>query len=83
MRITALLLFAITLGACSATDDARAREDADRAREQGRQAAEQVKRESKVALNDAEVEAKKAGKEIDRGLEKTRDKVHQALDEHR
>jgi len=83
MRITALIFFAVVLGACSSTNDERAREDADRAREQARHAGEQVKRESKVALHEAEVDAKKAGKAIDRGLEKTRDKVHEALDEHR
>lgn len=80
MRLTVLAFCALFLFSCSQGDDARAREQADRTREQARQTAEQLKRDSRVALHQAEVDAAKASKEINRGLDKTRDKVRQALD---
>ena len=83
MRITALIFVAVLLGACSQTDDDRARADAEKAKEQAHQTTEQLKRESNAALHDAEVGAKKASKEIDRGLENARDKMRQSIDEHR
>ena len=72
MKLSALIFCALVLSACSPGDNERAREEA-------HQTAEQAKHDSRVVLHDAEVEAEKAGKEINRGLEKTRDKVRQAL----
>jgi vacuolar-type H+-ATPase subunit H len=81
MKLSALILCAFLLGACTQAED-------ERAREQARRTAEEAKRDSREVLHDAEVGAKKASKEIDEGLNKTRDKVRKALaedrtDEHR
>jgi hypothetical protein len=76
MKLTASIVLAFCafiLGACSPGDNERAREEA-------HQTAEQAKRDSRVVLHEAEVGAQKASKEINQGLEKTRDKVRQALD---
>ena len=73
MKLTALIFCAFILGACSPGDNERTREEA-------HQTAEQVKRDSRVALHEVEAGAQKAGKEIDRDLEKTREKVRKALD---
>jgi hypothetical protein len=76
MKLTALIVFtfgALILGACTPGDNERAREEA-------HQTADQARHDSRVVLHDAEVGAQKATKEINRDLEKTRDKVRQALD---
>lgn len=73
VKLTVLIFCAFVLAACSPGDNERAREEA-------RQTAEQAKHDSRVVLHDAEVGAQKASKEINRDLEKTRDKVRQALD---
>jgi vacuolar-type H+-ATPase subunit H len=75
MKFAAVVLCAFLLGACTQSDD-------EHAREQARQTAQRAKQDSRVALHDAEVGAKKAGKEIDRGLEETRQKVRNALNAH-
>jgi hypothetical protein len=54
--------------------------DNERAREEAHQTADQAKHDSRVVLHDAEVDAQKASKEINRDLEKTRDKIRRALD---
>jgi hypothetical protein len=77
MKLTAVIVFtfcAFMLGACSPGDNERAREEA-------HQTADQVKHDSRVVLHEAEAGAQKASREVDRGLEKTREKVRQALDE--
>ncbi len=74
MKLTALIFCSIVLGACSRSQE-------DQAREQARQTAEQVKRDSREALHQAEIDARKAGKAIDRGLDKTREKVRGALNQ--
>jgi hypothetical protein len=70
-----LIICAILLGACSQSDS-------DRARAEAHQTAEQAKHDSRVALDKAEVEAKKANKELNQDLDKARQKVRGALDEH-
>jgi hypothetical protein len=75
MRLTTLIICALLLGACSQSDTERARAEA-------HQTEEQVKRDSRVALDKAEVEAKKANKELNQDLDKARQKVRGALDEH-
>jgi len=70
-----LLLAGISLCACSQGDSERAKEEA-------RRAAEDAKRSSSVALKKAEVEANKASREINQDLDKAREKVRGALDEH-
>ena len=75
MRLTISIICALFLGACSQSDT-------DRARTEAHQTAEQVKHDSRVALDKAEVEAKKANKELNQDLDKARQKVRGALDEH-
>ena len=75
MRLTTLIICALLLGACSQSDT-------DRARAEAHQTAEQVKHDSRVVLDKAEVEAKKANKELSEDLNKARQKVRGALDEH-
>jgi hypothetical protein len=75
MKIAAPLLFALILGACTQSEN-------DKAREQARQTADQLKHDSREALHQAESGAAQAGREINRGLDKTRDKVREALNEH-
>jgi hypothetical protein len=74
MRITAALIFTLVLGACSQSEQ-------ERTREQARRTGEEVKRQSKEALHQAEIEARKAGREINEGLEKTREKVRGAVND--
>jgi len=73
MKPATLIFCAFILGACSPSDNERVREEA-------HQTAEQAKHDSQVALHEAEVGAQKASKEINQGLEKTREKVRKALD---
>jgi major membrane immunogen (membrane-anchored lipoprotein) len=75
VRLTTLIVCALLLGACSQSDS-------DRTRAEAHQTAEQVKHDSRVALDKAEVEAKKANKELSEDLNKARQKVRGALDEH-
>jgi hypothetical protein len=70
-----LIVCALFLGACSQSDSDRTRAEAHRT-------AEQVKHDSRVALDKAEVEAKKANRELNEDLNKARQKVRGALDEH-
>ncbi len=70
-----MIICATLLGACS-------QRDSDRARAEAHQTAEQVKHDSRVALDKAEVEAKKANKELNEDVNKARQKVRGALDEH-
>ncbi len=74
MKFALMVLVAIGLGGCSPTDQDRAHEDTEKVRVQSRELARQ-----------AEADAKKAGHEIDRGLDKTRDKIRKSIDdtEHR
>jgi hypothetical protein len=74
MRLTTLIICALLLGACSQSDT-------DRARAEAHQTGEQLKHDSRVALDKAEVEAKKADKELNQDLDKARQKVRGALDE--
>jgi hypothetical protein len=74
MRISALLLVVFALAACS-------RGDEEHAREQARQAAEQLKHDSQTAFRKAEVETKKASRELNDDLEKARQKTRRALDQ--
>lgn len=76
VKLPVLLVFAsgaFVLGGCSPSQNEQAREEA-------HQTAEQAKHDSRVVLHDAEVGAEKASKEINRDLDKTREKVRQALD---
>ena len=75
MRLTSLTICALLLGACSQSDS-------DRARVEAHQTAEQVKHDSRVALDKAEVEAKKANRELTDDMNKARQKVRGAIDEH-
>jgi hypothetical protein len=75
MKLTVLVFCALMGGACSQSEN-------DRAREQARQGEEQLKHDSRVALNKAEVEAKKANKVLSQDLDKARAKVRGAIDEH-
>ena len=75
MRLTILIICALLLGACSQSDN-------DRARAEAHQTAEEVKHDSRVALDKAKVEAKKANKELTEDLNKARQKVRGALNEH-
>jgi hypothetical protein len=75
MKLATLVFCALILGACSQSDN-------DRAREQARQTGDQLKHDSREALHQAEADAAKAGKEINRGLDKTREEVRGALNEH-
>ena len=73
MRIAAVIAFAAVLGACSPSDDARAKEEA-------RRTADQARHDAKEAGHEVKVEAEKASREIDKGLHDARDKVRGALD---
>ena len=75
MKLTTLTICALLLGACSQSDSARTRAEA-------HQTAEQVKHDSRVALDKAEVEAKKANRELTEDMNKARQKVRGAIDEH-
>jgi hypothetical protein len=75
VKLTTLIICALLLGACSQPDSERARAEA-------HQTAEQVKHDSRVALDKAEVEAKKANKELNEDLNKARQKVRGAINEH-
>ena len=75
MKLTTLIICAVLLGACSQSDTERARAEA-------HQTAEQVKHDSRVALDRAEVEAKKANRELNEDVNKAREKVRGAIDEH-
>lgn len=75
MKLPALLILAFALSACSQSQE-------DQSRVQARQTAEQVKRDSVKAFHEAEVETKKAGRELDADLEKTRAKARREINEH-
>ena len=74
MKLSALLVLAIGLTACSQGDE-------EHTREQARQTAEQLKRDSQKALRTAEVDARKADAEVTHGLEKAREKTRKALNQ--
>jgi hypothetical protein len=75
MKPLALLLLAFALTACSQSDE-------EHTRAQARETAEQLKRDSEKAFQKAEVETKKAGRELDADLEKARAKARQEIHEH-
>lgn len=75
VRLASLIVCALMLGACSQSDT-------DRTRAEAHQTAEQVKHDSRVALDKAEVEARKANKELTEDANKARQKVRGAIDEH-
>ena len=70
MRIAALLVLAVGLGACTPAD-----------KEQARQTAEKARHDAEVAAHKAKIEAEKASREIDKGLHDARTKVRGALDQ--
>lgn len=75
MKAAGVLFFALMLGACSRSEN-------DRAREQAHQAADQLRQDSRKALHEAQKDASVASHELNRDLDKTREKVRQALNEH-
>jgi len=74
MKLSALLVLAFALAACSQSDE-------DRARTQARQTGEQLKHDSQKALHTAEVDVRKADAELTHSLEKTREKARRALNQ--
>jgi uncharacterized membrane protein len=74
MRLSALLIIACALAACSQSQE-------DHAREQARQSAEQLKHDSAKALREAEVDARKTGHLVDQDLEQAREKARRALNQ--
>jgi hypothetical protein len=75
VKLTTLIICALLLGACSQSDSERTRAEA-------HQTAEQLKHDSRVALDKAEVEAKKADRELTEDMNKARQKVRGAINEH-
>ncbi len=73
MKVTALILSLLILGACSQNQN-------DRAREQAHQTAEQIKHDSRVAAQRAAADAAKASREVNRDLDKAREEARRALD---
>ncbi|MEP6713937.1 MAG: hypothetical protein ABJC09_00080 [Terriglobia bacterium] len=73
MKYIAFAFFVFTLTACTATDEQRTRE-------QAKQTGEVIKKDANEALHEAKAGTEKAGKEIDKGLRDTREKVRRALD---
>jgi hypothetical protein len=74
MKLSALLLFAFALSACSQSEQ-------DHARAEARQTAEQLKHDSQEALHTVEVDARKADAKLTHGMEKTREKARRALNQ--
>lgn len=74
MKLSALLVIAFALAACSPGDQ-------ERAREQARQDTEQLKRDSQKAFHEAEAETKKASRELNKDLDVAREKTRHALDQ--
>lgn len=74
MKLPALLIIAFALSACSQSQE-------DQTRAQARQTAEQVKRDSEKAFHKAEIETKKASRDLNADLEKARDKTRHALNQ--
>ncbi|MDP9171136.1 MAG: hypothetical protein M3N54_11005 [Acidobacteriota bacterium] len=72
MKIAASLLFLLALAGCTATDEQRTREEA-------KQTGAVLKKDAKEALHEARIGTEKAGKEIDKGLQETREKVRKAI----
>lgn len=68
-----LVLLALTLAACSPSEEQRTRE-------QARQTGQELKKDAKEVLNKAENGVNKAGKGINDGLDRTRKNVREALD---
>jgi Tfp pilus assembly protein PilP len=80
MRILAVVISCLAIGACSQSQDAQAHAQAEQAREKMHQTADQVRADSRVALRQAEVDTARASQDLNRDLEKTRDKMRKALD---
>ena len=78
--VPVIALFCMALAGCSQSQDDHAHAQAERTREQMRQTGEQLRQDSRTALKQAEADTARASKDLDRGLEKTRDKVRKALD---
>ena len=74
MKIAAIIALAFGLGACSPSDDQRARE-------QARQTAEQARIDARKAAHDVKVGAERASKELDKDLHTAREKVRGALNQ--
>jgi hypothetical protein len=74
MKLSALLVLAFGLAACSRSQE-------DQAQAQARQTAEQLKRDSKKALHVVEADTRKADAELTHSLDKTRDKARRALNQ--
>jgi ABC-type nickel/cobalt efflux system permease component RcnA len=74
MKLSALLVLAFGLLACSQSQE-------DQTRAQARQTAEQLKHDSQKALHTAEVDARKADAELTHSLDKTREKARRALNQ--
>jgi cytochrome c biogenesis protein ResB len=74
MKQALLIAFAISLAACSSSEE-------ERTREQARQTAEQAGKDAKVAAHDVKVDAERASKELDKDLHKAREKVRGALNQ--
>jgi hypothetical protein len=81
MKLSALLLLAFSLTACSQSDKEHARAESDRAREQARETAEQLKHDSREALHEVEGDARKANRELNQSFARTREKTRRALDQ--
>jgi hypothetical protein len=74
MKLSALLILAFALSACSQRQQ-------DQSRAEARQTAEELKQDSKKAFHEAEAETKKAGRELDADLIKAREKARRAINE--
>jgi len=78
--VPVVALFCLALAGCSQSQDDHAHAEAERTREQMRQTGEQLRQDIRPALKHAEADTARASKDLDRGLETTRDKVRKALD---
>jgi hypothetical protein len=74
MKLPALVFIAFALTACSQSDE-------DHTRAEARRTAEQLKHDSEKAFHKAEIETKKASRELDADLEKGREKARRALNQ--
>ncbi len=74
MKYAAAILIALTLSACTPSQD-------NRAREQARQDVDHAREDAKEALRKAKIETQKASRELDVDLHKAREKARQALDQ--
>lgn len=73
-KLSALLVLAVFLTACTQSDKQHAQD-------QAHQAAEEIKHDSREALHEAEADARKANRELNQGFDKAREKTRHALDQ--